>query len=219
MPREFTGPERRAAILESSLRLFATRGFAGTTTRELAQAAGISEAMVFKHFPTKEHLYRAILEERIADAERSLPLRALADFEVDPEAFLGRIARTLVERVDADPTFLRLMLYCALEGHPLASAFDRARASRLRAVIAGAVRRWTAEGRIRAVSPEFAARAFLALIFHTLILRRIFREPGSRRMPRERLVAEIVSFALHGLGAPVSPRIARVRRADPARTR
>src|SRR5947207_5724912 len=53
--------ERRKAIVAAAVPLFARRGFAGTTTREIAEAAGISEALLFKHFPTKQLLYGEIL--------------------------------------------------------------------------------------------------------------------------------------------------------------
>jgi AcrR family transcriptional regulator len=53
--------ERRAAIIKAVRRLFADKGFHGTTTRELAEAAGVSEALLFKHFPNKEALYSAML--------------------------------------------------------------------------------------------------------------------------------------------------------------
>jgi len=51
---------RRAAIIKAVRRVFAEKGFHGTTTRELAESAGISEALLFKHFPTKESLFEAI---------------------------------------------------------------------------------------------------------------------------------------------------------------
>jgi TetR/AcrR family transcriptional regulator, transcriptional repressor of aconitase len=54
------GDERRKAIVRAAVPLFARKGFAGTTTRELAEAAGISEALLFKHFPSKQLLYREI---------------------------------------------------------------------------------------------------------------------------------------------------------------
>src|SRR5947199_8947657 len=53
--------ERRKAIVAAAVPLFARRGFAGTTTRELAEAAGISEALLFRRFPSKKHLYGEIL--------------------------------------------------------------------------------------------------------------------------------------------------------------
>jgi AcrR family transcriptional regulator len=52
--------ERRAAIVKAVRRVFAEKGFHGTTTRELAKAAGVSEALLFKHFPNKEALYSAM---------------------------------------------------------------------------------------------------------------------------------------------------------------
>src|SRR4029079_19519269 len=55
------GDERRKAIVRAAVPLFARKGFASTTTRELAEAAGISEALLFRHFPSKQLLYREIL--------------------------------------------------------------------------------------------------------------------------------------------------------------
>src|SRR5215470_15744222 len=52
--------ERRAAIIKAVRRAFAEKGFHGITTRELADAAGVSEALLFKHFPTKEALFTAM---------------------------------------------------------------------------------------------------------------------------------------------------------------
>jgi AcrR family transcriptional regulator len=54
--------ERRQAIVTAVQGAFADKGFDGTTTRELARAAGFSEALLYKHFPSKESLYVAMLE-------------------------------------------------------------------------------------------------------------------------------------------------------------
>jgi AcrR family transcriptional regulator len=54
--------ERRQAIVTAVQGAFADKGFDGTTTRELARAAGVSEALLYKHFPSKESLYVAMLE-------------------------------------------------------------------------------------------------------------------------------------------------------------
>ncbi|HXP76045.1 MAG TPA: helix-turn-helix domain-containing protein [Stellaceae bacterium] len=51
---------RRRRIVDAALPLFARKGFAGTTTKEIAEAAEVSEALLFKHFPTKAALYGAI---------------------------------------------------------------------------------------------------------------------------------------------------------------
>src|SRR5262245_18396899 len=57
---KLSAEERRADIIRAVRRVFAERGFHGTTTRALAEAAGVSEALLFKHFPNKEALYSAM---------------------------------------------------------------------------------------------------------------------------------------------------------------
>ncbi|MEI9894540.1 MAG: helix-turn-helix domain-containing protein [Chthoniobacter sp.] len=55
--------ERRLAIIRAALKVFSENGFHGTTTKALAQAAGVSEALIFRHFPSKEELYAAMQGE------------------------------------------------------------------------------------------------------------------------------------------------------------
>jgi len=54
--------DRRQAIIEAARPLFAQHGFNGTSVRDIADAAGISEALLYKHFPSKEALYDEIME-------------------------------------------------------------------------------------------------------------------------------------------------------------
>lgn len=66
--------ERREAILDASLELFGRHGLHGVTTRMIADAAGISEALLYRHFKGKEALYaelqRSCLRATVAGAER-----------------------------------------------------------------------------------------------------------------------------------------------------
>lgn len=52
--------DRKRAIVQAALPLFARKGFAETTTKELARAARVSEPLLYKHFPSKEALYLEI---------------------------------------------------------------------------------------------------------------------------------------------------------------
>src|SRR5690242_21546139 len=58
-----TSDLRRQLILSAAKRCFARHGFAATTTKSVAAAAAISEALLFKHFPSKAALYAEILVE------------------------------------------------------------------------------------------------------------------------------------------------------------
>ena len=57
---KMSSADRRTAIISAARRIFVEKGFDRTTTRSLAEAAGVSEALLFKHFPNKEALYSAI---------------------------------------------------------------------------------------------------------------------------------------------------------------
>ena len=69
-PRRLPGAERREAVLKAALPLFAVRGEHGTTTRELAAAAGVTEPVLYRHFASKEALFEAVLaraRDRVLD--------------------------------------------------------------------------------------------------------------------------------------------------------
>lgn len=71
-----SGEARREEIIAAARAVFAEKGFDGTTTRELAKAASVSEALIFKHFPNKEAIYTAMLSScqnsQIGDEVRKL---------------------------------------------------------------------------------------------------------------------------------------------------
>jgi AcrR family transcriptional regulator len=58
-----TSASRRLSLLQAALELFSTQGYAGTTTKAIAQRSGVTEAILFRHFPTKEELLRAMVEQ------------------------------------------------------------------------------------------------------------------------------------------------------------
>jgi AcrR family transcriptional regulator len=87
-----TAEARREAVLEAGMTAFAERGFLGTPTAEIAKAAGISQAYLFRLFPAKSDLVVAVVRhsnERIyaafaaaaarAHAEKTDPLEAMAN--------------------------------------------------------------------------------------------------------------------------------------------
>src|ERR1700719_3677445 len=112
--------ERRKAIVAAAVPLFARKGFAGTTTRELAEAAGISEALLFRHFPSKQSLYRELLQQIGCQGDPAL--EKLANLRASSATLAGMVhfmVRRFVlgsdsERADLDPR-LRLVLHSCLE--------------------------------------------------------------------------------------------------------
>jgi len=162
--------DRRSQILAAALEVFAERGFHGARTRELAERAGVSEALLFRHVPTKSALIRAIFDavgfrEKIRDMEersRHLPPR---------EALLA-LAETLLANLRERPDLFRVVFFGVLETPELAGTFYRDYLSRLLALETGLFARAFAEGRppaCGAADPAVVARAFHgALMFYNL---------------------------------------------------
>src|ERR1041385_270803 len=71
--------ERQCRILTAVRKVFARKGLQGTTTRELAKEAGVSEALLYKHYPSKEALYQAML--CTCDSEFTDELKKIATLE------------------------------------------------------------------------------------------------------------------------------------------
>src|SRR5260370_30562851 len=107
------GEERRLQILAVAMTLFSERGFRGTTTKEIAQAAGVSEAMVFRHFAHKEELYTAILDHKACSGGEFDPAQMMADSlaRKDDSAVFEQFARGALQNHEGDPALQRRLLH------------------------------------------------------------------------------------------------------------
>src|SRR5437868_3623605 len=63
--RRMTGKERRQQLLDIGRRLFAERGFEGTSIEEIAAQAGVSKPVVYEHFGGKEGLYAVVVDREV----------------------------------------------------------------------------------------------------------------------------------------------------------
>ena len=94
---KMSSEDRRTAIIKTARRVFVEKGFYRTTTRELAEAAGVSEALLFKHFPSKEALYSAIQMSCFKE-EGSKVSERLESLEPSTSALVS-LVRDLVSRI------------------------------------------------------------------------------------------------------------------------
>jgi AcrR family transcriptional regulator len=193
--RKASGQERQAGIIAAAASLFAERGFTGTTTKEIARAARCSEALVFKHFPTKRALYAAILAEKAPFSELLAAVDEAAQKRDDARVFT-LIASYRIRR-GADPTLLRLLLFSALEGHELSKMFFRNQHRVFYDYLANYIERRIHEGAFRPVDPLLAARSFMGMLAHHRLLHEIFRVPAHRTP--EDSVESYVTLFLNGV--------------------
>ena len=166
------GDMRREQILQTAVNLFSQRGFKGTTTKEIARAAGVSEAMVFRHFATKDELYGAILDNKgCEDGVRRFPWEAneklqQAIEQKDDFAVFYNIAFDALNKHQADESFMRLLFYSALEEHQLAERFFGEFVARIYGFIGGYIEERQRDGAFREINPSIVVRAFLGMMIH-----------------------------------------------------
>lgn len=154
---------RRQQILEVATGLFARQGFNGTTTRQIAQGAEVNEAIIFRHFSTKEDLYWAVIEHQCSLRAGRAKLEARLGSGADPVEVLVGVAEDMLNR---DTTLTRLLLFTALEKHELSDRFYRTNVAGYFELLAEFIRRNIEEGRFRNVDPLLAARSFVGMLIH-----------------------------------------------------
>jgi AcrR family transcriptional regulator len=166
--RRMSAVERRRHLIAAALRLFATRGFSGTTTRAIAEAGGVSEAIIFRHFSGKEALYDAILREKARQDDYSQLIQVLSDFarRRDDEHLVFHLVLRTLESFRRDPDFHRLMLYAALERPDLAKTGRRIFRMPLFKLLRNYIVRRQKEGAFRQEQPELFAFGIMALPMH-----------------------------------------------------
>ena len=102
-----SGPQER--VIEAAVQLFSRQGYSGTTTRQIADMAGINEASVFRYFPSKQEVFWAALYSRL---ERLHVRRALQDGLAHggkPEQVIPLIIQLMVNIAICQPEVVRLL--------------------------------------------------------------------------------------------------------------
>jgi AcrR family transcriptional regulator len=200
-----TGEDRRLQILRVAMRLFSQRGFRGTTTKEIALAAGVSEAMVFRHFATKEELYSAILDHKACVHESMDPLQVVAAAIAarDDRAVFEGLALDALNQHDCDPEFHRLLLHAALEEHELAQMFWEKFVKRVYRTLRGYIRERQREGAIKDVEPLVMVRAFIGMIIHHSLNNNLWdRKQQLLKISNKAAAREFTDILLNGVAMP-----------------
>ena len=194
-----TAVQRRTAILDAAISLFASHGFRGTTTREIAAAVGVTEPVLYQHFQTKRALYDAILEAKCKEADardiESIHEAAATD---DLRTFFTRLARIFIDWYLNDPRYARLLMYASLEKNELSQMFYETQVLAFYGLVTGYLNQQIIAGRVRPMDPLIAARAFAGMLSHQGIIFAI-HSPGELPGGRDSIVSTIVDIFVQGI--------------------
>jgi AcrR family transcriptional regulator len=193
--------ERRHQILQTLAAMLENPRAEKVTTAALASKLDVSEAALYRHFASKEALYAAIIARKI-DGSEPIVAHEAAAVAGDDRGVFGGLARRMIERIEADPAFIRILHFTALEGHSLAEPFFASRVLRVREFLSSYIARRIREGAFRAVDPVIAARAFLGMVSDYMNVRVVFRQEAVYQQPVEEVVETFVSIFLGGIRNP-----------------
>lgn len=202
--KKMTAALRRAQIITVSKQLFSKKGFSGTTTKEIAKASGISEAMIFRHFASKQELYSAIIDQRIQEVGDPIPDDAVK--EKDDERVFASLARFVLEKTDQDPTLMRLLYFSALEGHELSDIFYSSHEIRRVMKLVEYIKLRTADGAFRNLDSVLVARAFIGMLYTYVTAKHLFNaEKYFPKATNDLVVENFLKIFLDGLRNSKSP--------------
>jgi AcrR family transcriptional regulator len=201
------GEERRLQILAVAVSLFSQKGFRGTTTKEIAQAAGVSEAMVFRHFATKEELYSAILDHKACASGRFDPSKTAADpmQRKDDRAVFESLALGALDHHENDPQFQRLLLYSALEKHELAQMFFDQIVRHVYDFLGSYIRERQRDGAFIEIDPAIVVRCFIGMVMHHSLNNNLW-DPDRRllNISNEFAAKHFTDILLKGITSPAA---------------
>ena len=155
--------ERRRALVDTALRVFAEGSYRGTTTAEIAREAGVSEPILYRHFASKRDLYLACIEESWHG------LRTMWDEAIGEAAssreFLPAMSGCYLSLRDAKHRVAELWMQATVEAadDPEVRKFLRRQLREVRDYVAEVIRRCQADGTVlEARDPEAEAWIFVA---------------------------------------------------------
>jgi AcrR family transcriptional regulator len=197
-----SGDKRRSQILQIAIELFSKKGFSGTTTKEIARGAGVSEAMVFRHFANKDELYSAILDHKACNRTFQNPFEEIAEKikAKDDYGVFYTITLNALNHHSEDCDFLRLMLHSALEDHDLARMFFESFITDVYKFLSDYIRQRQADGEFRTIEPHIVVRAFVGMFVHHSLNNLLWdTEQKLLKISNEEAAKNFTEILLHGV--------------------
>ena len=199
--------DRRRQLVETALDIFSRKGFGGTTTKEIAAAAGVTEAIIFRHFPTKQDLYNAVLDhhhDSARFAECIALWKSLMERD-DDEGLMRSLIEKIIESHRQDLRGYRVFLFAALEGHEIGLERNRQIKFPIFELLCQYVARRQRAGAMRECPPGAIVAAVAGMATHYATMTQMF---GFSTNTSDREIADaFVAILMHGIqGNPQTQR-------------
>lgn len=194
--------EKQQAIIKAAMEIIFEKGFAASSTSEIAQKAGVAEATIFKHFKNKDNLLfnliAPILIKLIKSVGLKEPRRILRNSEIPVEERLNALFLDRLKFAAGNWPHFKIFIQEALVNPTIQKAFAEA----AREVIAfgeDAMEQMVDSGQLRRIDPRVAFRTAISMVIGYQIFKILLPEE-MEAMNDQREVAAMVDIFLHGVG-------------------
>ncbi len=190
--------ERREQILDAALRIFARKGFANATNKDIAREAGITTGLIYHYFENKEGLLKAIFEERSPlQLIRSIPPQML---DQPPDQFLLFFVSQFLAVVEDEKTMQLVRVYLPEAIYnPQSVPVGSAAISEGTQFLAGYLQRKMNTGELRQANARLIASFFMGAIMDIALRRNALKDWQSLQYTQEQIAETAVSILLQGL--------------------
>ena len=191
--------EARSRIIKAAVALFARQGFHGTSTREIARLADVSEVTIFRYFECKDNIFWSALQSSFSAIKPRLKSFGRSSAGETPEIILPEIVSLLVDVATFSPELVRLIAVALLELRGPAEEVCREHLTPLFAAISGYLTENIESGRVRNLNPAIATLAIaLTVIAQPELSKLVGGNPLSQLGGRE-AISEYSAFWLAAL--------------------
>ena len=194
------GSDRRNQLLDAALEVFSRKGFEGTTTKEVAAAAGVTEAIIFRHFPSKQALYTAVLDHKAQSPEFQEWLAEIKGWmeQNDDVQVLRSMASVILKSHRADMRFERVLLFAALEGHELGLAHNRQLVAPIYELLRDYFARRQSEGAVAGLHPGAIIAAIAGMTKNHAMMTQMFGY-STEGLTDEDVIESFVHIMINGI--------------------
>lgn len=179
-PHRMNSEERRSQLLVAAACVFGKKGFAGTTTKEIAHKANVTEALIFKHFENKEQLYECVFTEFKQDEtfrHYLLELKSAMNEKNDEKVF-ETAGKLILHKHRSNRDIYRMVIFSMLENRHSVLHLLKKQMQPITNDLTEYIKARTNDGFFACSDPELYTIGLFGMIGQQGMLGELFRETG-----------------------------------------
>lgn len=191
-----TKEQRKAQILETATRLFVVKGYHETKTKDIAQACGITEPVIYKHFGSKDELFLEAIVNIAGETFQEISF----DRETDTEVMLSSFIMNRVQKVEVNFSLFKRLLVELLENEKIRGYYFNKFLPRLANPIISYIDLLKEQGYLKDQAPsKVIALSLAGILLMVSMAKHLEEESAFSEISSQELAAQMTSICLHGL--------------------